>query len=74
MFEAIVVPVGLVAIGGYIHLWVKSNVNEANWASVKDLVTNRFDDLEAKLDERYSNSNQRLDRIERAMNGHLKDV
>ena len=70
---AIVVPVGVVGLGGYIHLWVKNNVNEANIISVKELINQRFDDKEALDMARYEEVERRLVRIERSTNGHLRD-
>lgn len=68
---AIVIPVATVGVGGYIHLWVKSNVNEANYLSIKELINQRFDDFEERYEEKSERTDQRLDRIERSMNGYL---
>lgn len=73
MFEilAIVIPVAITGIGGYTHLWVKNNVNEANIASLRELINTRFDDKEKSDAERHAESDRRMERIERSMNGHL---
>jgi hypothetical protein len=69
---AIAVPVSLVGLGGYIHLWVKSNVNEAYFLSIKDLIEAKFEGQEKLFNERLNTIDYRLDRIEHSMNGHLK--
>lgn len=68
---AVVVPVIVTGVGGYTHLWVKNNVNEANIASLRELINTRFDDKEKSDAERHEETDRRLDRIERSMNGHL---
>lgn len=67
---AIVVPVAITGIGGYIHMWTKVATNDANIAGLRELINSRFDNI----DEKFEDSNYRLQRIEKAMNGHLKDV
>lgn len=73
MLEIIVIPLGLAAVGGYVHLWVKNNVNEANIIGLRELINARFDDKEESDAMRHAETDRRLDRIERSMNGHLVD-
>lgn len=57
---AIAVPVIVTGIGGYIHLWVKTATTQEHLKGLRELIEARFDA-----------SDQRLERIERSMNGHL---
>lgn len=68
---AIAVPVCVVGIGGYVHMWVKSNVNEANYTSIKSLIEEKFNAQSALFAQKLDNVDYRLERIERSMNGHL---
>lgn len=72
MFEilAVVVPIGVVGLGGYIHLWVKSNVNEALYTSIKELIEEKFDSQTELFEEKFDNMEYRLARIEKSTNGH----
>ena len=60
---AIVVPVAVTGLGGYIHLWVKTATTQEHVKGLRELINERFDDVD-----------RRLDRVERSMNGHLKDL
>ena len=58
---AIAIPVAVTGLGGYIHLWVKAATTDQHVKDLIELINHRFDD-----------SDRRLERIERSMNGHLK--
>jgi hypothetical protein len=75
MFEllAIGVPVVMAVGGGYLHLWVKTATNSQEVAGLRELINERFDNVEQQSSERQADTHRRLERIERAMNGAIKD-
>ena len=66
---AIAVPVAVTGLGGYIHLWVKSATTQEHIKGLRELINERFDGVE----ESQKSQDWRLVRIEKALNGHLRD-
>lgn len=68
---AIVVPVGLASIGGYMHMQIKTAAASQELVSLRELINERFDHLEQSQTSKDTEVDRRLDRIERSLNGHL---
>lgn len=65
---AIGVPVGLASLGAFIHMQVKSAAASQELIGLRELLTEKF----LHVESRFNESDRRLERIERSMNGHLK--
>jgi len=74
MLEAIVSVLGaaMLAIFGWaFNLNSKVNVQEQRYSDFLHLIDTKFDSFETLVESKFEGSNQRLVRIERALNGAL---
>ena len=65
-------PVVVGALGWLFKLESRISVQKAEHDGLKELFVTRFDSLDKRLEEREENSNFRLQRIERTLNGKLQ--